>query len=181
MDLNFDIKGLEQATKKMEELPVKLQRSGARKAARRGMNIVRDAARENAKRFDDPETAENISKNIVTQAMNRNALFKAGADRGDIGMRVGVLGGARATGKAAAKTARRRNRMGGSSLADLGEIAGAGKNNPGGDTWYWRFKEFGTANQKAEPFLRPALSENIGTVTDTVVAELQIEITKAVQ
>lgn len=41
-------------------------------------------------------------------------------------MRVGILGGARDMGK-------------------YGEFKGAGKDNPGGDTFYWRFREFGTS------------------------------------
>lgn len=179
--LSFDIKGLDQTIKKMENLPVKLQRSGARKAARRGMNIVRDAARENARKLDDPKTSENIAKNIVVQSMSIRAITRIGGERGDIGMRVGVLGGARATGSAAAKTERRRARRGNTSLESLGEIAGAGKNNPGGDTWYWRFLEFGTAKQKAQPFMRTALSKNVESVTDKVATELSNEITIAVQ
>ncbi len=58
-----------------------------RKAARRGMNKVRDDARINARSIDDPETAANISKNIKVAAgrvSNPNMIL----------MRVGVDGGA---------------------------------------------------------------------------------------
>lgn len=59
----------------------------ARKAARQAMNIVRDAARQNAKNIDDPESPEMIWKNISTQGGKTR-------DRNAIKMRVGVRGGA---------------------------------------------------------------------------------------
>ena len=40
----------------------------------------------------------------------------------------------------------------------------SGKANSGGFTWYWRFKELGTARQAAAPFMRPALRNNINQV-----------------
>ena len=58
-----------------------------RRAARQAMNIVRNAARENAKRIDNKATTEKIWKNISTQA------GKTRSSR-DIKMRVGVRGGA---------------------------------------------------------------------------------------
>ncbi|MEG2445385.1 MAG: HK97 gp10 family phage protein [Acinetobacter sp.] len=58
-----------------------------RKAARQSMNIVRDAAKENAKRIDDPVTREKIFKNISTSAGKTR-------DKNTIKMRVGVRGGA---------------------------------------------------------------------------------------
>lgn len=45
----------------------------------------------------------------------------------------------------------------------------AGTGNSGGDTWYWRFKEFGTSNHAASPFMRPAFSNN----KDAVEAEFK--------
>lgn len=65
-----------------------------RKAARRAMNIPRNAARENAKMIDDPETAANIAKNIkVASGRVRN--------KDQILMRVGVDGGAAFNGRPA--------------------------------------------------------------------------------
>ena len=58
----------------------------------------------------------------------------------------------------------------------------ADKKNPGGDTWYWRFEEFGTATNNAHPFLRPALNNNIDAVraefTRSYSEELDKEIAK---
>lgn len=41
--------------------------------------------------------------------------------------------------------------------ASIGVMAGDGK---GGDTYYWRFLEFGTKKMAAKPFLEPALKQS---------------------
>ncbi|EPM57676.1 phage-like protein [Pseudomonas syringae pv. actinidiae ICMP 19071] len=86
---SVDMRGLEGVVQKMKTLPGKLQRSGLRKAARRAMNIVRDAAKANAKALDDPKTAEKVWKNIATQES-----AKRSRQEGGVVMRVGVRGGA---------------------------------------------------------------------------------------
>lgn len=65
--VEFNITGLEGVLEKLRTLGPRLQKNGLRKAARRAMNIVRDAAREKARLVDDPETPEKIWKNIITQ------------------------------------------------------------------------------------------------------------------
>lgn len=69
---------------------------------------------------------------------------------GGVYMKVGILGGA--------------------------NIRSSSPNNPGGATWYWRFKELGTEDNPAEPFLLPALMNNVGSVESTLVTELNREI-----
>ena len=84
----FTIEGLDQLEAKFKSLknPKRLKNI-ARKASRQAMNIVRDAARNNAKAIDDPETAEKIWKNIsVAGGKTRNP--------NEVVMRVGVRGGA---------------------------------------------------------------------------------------
>lgn len=105
-----------------------------RKASRQAMNIVRDAARNNAKAIDDPETVEKIHKNITVQAGKVR-------DRNSIKMRVGIKGGAG------------QNQY---------SISTAGLS--GGDTRHWRFIEFGTSTIPAVPFMRPALANNVEAV-----------------
>lgn len=73
---------------------------------------------------------------------------------GDIMMRVGVLGGA--------KTKAENDQ------------------NPGLDTYYWRFKEFGTVNMPAAPFIRPAVQATQGAMLSTFTAELSKEIDKQI-
>lgn len=87
-NVKFEIQGLEQLQSKLERLnnPRKVK-SMVRKALRQAANIVRDAARSNAKLIDDPETREKIWKNISVQAgKTRNT--------SEVKMRIGVRGGA---------------------------------------------------------------------------------------
>ncbi|MCG2572407.1 HK97 gp10 family phage protein [Acinetobacter sp. ME22] len=143
------IQGLEQLQQKFRAIGKKSTiKRIARKSARQAMNIARDAARANAKALDDPITKEKIWKNIVTQTgKTRNS--------DEIVMRVGIRGGA-AQNKYTDKTA----------LAGL----------PGGITTYWRYIEFGTSEIAAQPFMRPALSKNVGQITDKFVQVFSAEI-----
>ncbi|MBB4865463.1 HK97 gp10 family phage protein [Pseudomonas nitritireducens] len=150
-----DLKGLDEIMKKLRELGPKLERNFLRRAARKAMNIVKDEARARVSPTDDPNTAENIARNIVVQESGRR-----GKAVGGVVMRVGVLGGA--------KNVHAGGLVGRASL----------KENPGGDTWYWRFMEFGTEHQAARPFMRPAFEQNIEKVTETVAAELNKAIDK---
>lgn len=105
-----------------------------RRSLRKGANVIRDAARNNAKRFDDPDTTDRIWKNITTQSGGSRLERKLGGPA----MRIGVMGGA-------------KSKKGGGTYQ-----VGGSKENPGGDTWYWRLLEFGTSKMRAQPFLRPA-------------------------
>jgi len=73
---------------------------------------------------------------------------KLGKREGGIAMRVGVRGGA------AAKKGEPRT------------------------PWYWRFLEFGTQKQSAQPFMRPAMENNLQTATDAVAQSLKPAIDK---
>ncbi|MBO1529650.1 HK97 gp10 family phage protein [Psychrobacter sp. F1192] len=163
-----EITGLDEVQAKLRQLGNKRKaKNAANRASRKAMNIVKKAARENAKRIDDKDSPEKIWKNIVV---------KAGKTKGydNVTMKVGVKGGAR---KYANTRANRRANRAGRSYQTQGS-----KKNPGGDTWYWRFKEFGSATNNADPFLRPALNNNINAVqaefTRAYSAELDKEIAK---
>ncbi len=92
--------------------------------------------------LDDGTTSEKIWKNIVTKpAKSRSKSY--------VVMRVGIKGGAK---YADTSVNRRLGRVG-----QENENAGS-KSNPGGDTWYWRFLEFGTSRTRAKPFLRTAFN-----------------------
>ncbi|MFU8927558.1 HK97-gp10 family putative phage morphogenesis protein [Acinetobacter puyangensis] len=136
------ITGLDEVSKKLKTLGNdKVAKRIARKSAREGMKLVQAAAKQNAESVDDLDTKEKIANNIVIRSGRIN-------DKGAIRMRVGVLGGAK------------------SYAAASGEVQGAGKNNPGGDTFYWRFVEFGTKHSAAKPFMRIALFNNIDSTTN---------------
>ncbi|HGW4127803.1 TPA: HK97-gp10 family putative phage morphogenesis protein [Acinetobacter baumannii] len=87
-DVDVKIEGLDEVLRKMKLLgDPRRTRNAATRAARKAMNVVRDAARQNAKAIDDPETSEKIWKNIkVSKGKTR--------DKGLVIMRVGVEGGA---------------------------------------------------------------------------------------
>lgn len=88
MSVEFKLEGLESVQEKFKRLGnARLIKNAARRSARKAMAIVRDAARNNAKGIDDPETAEKIWKNIAIAAgKTRNP--------NEVVMRVGVRGGA---------------------------------------------------------------------------------------
>lgn len=79
--------GDQQIPEKLRQLASpKIVKRITRKASRRAMNLVRNAARENAKQIDDPETRSNIPKNIKVAAgrvRNKDMIL----------MRVGLDGG----------------------------------------------------------------------------------------
>lgn len=150
MAVELNIEGMDQLKRKLDQLSnPKKAKQIARKAGRQAMNLVRDAARANAKAIDDPETREKIHKNIVTQGgKSRNS--------NEIVIRVGVKGGAG------------RNQH---------SVSTAGLS--GGDTRHFRYIEFGTSKIPATPFLRPSLSQNLDKVTTKFVQIFDAEITKA--
>lgn len=152
MDVSFQLTGVEQINRRLKALgDEKRVRKIATAASRKAMNVVRDAARRNARAIDDPASAEVIAKNIVTQNSAR-----AGRQEGGVVMRVGVMGGA-------------NTRSPPKGQAGL----------PGRDTRHWRYIEFGTQDTPAQPFMRRALEENTARVTQTVVAELSRLLDKA--
>ncbi len=143
-------------------------RKGGRFALRKAAQVIQRQAIENARRVDDPATAESIEKNIAVRWSGRR--FKR---TGDLMFRVGVLGGARQY--ANTKQNRRVGRVG-NTYATSGD-----KSNPGGDTWYWRFLEFGTARTRAQPFLRPAAQEAAGKAVDEFVTQYNKAIERALR
>lgn len=151
--VELNIQGLDEFTKKIAELKdVKKVRSRARSAARKAMKIVELSAKMGAAYIDDPETREDIQKNIVI----RNGKTR---DFGTVVMRVGIQGGAAMNAK-----------------SDIFKLAGL----PGGNTVHWRFIEFGTSKIPATPFMRPALEQNIQRVTDEFSKTFQKSIETAI-
>lgn len=149
--VEVEITGLDDVVSKLQRLAnPRRTKSLALKASRQAMNIVRDAARQNAKAIDDPETVEKIWKNITTRAgrsRNPNLVI----------MRVGVQGGAAMN-----------------AHSDRNKLAGLS----GGNTTYWRYLEFGTSEMPATPFMRPALATNIQQVTNKFAEVFDAELDK---
>lgn len=146
--------GMNEVLKKFETLQRKAQRRYAQRAGRAAMAIVRDAARENAKAIDDPETRANISKNITL----RTGKIR---DKNIINIRVGIQGGASfGDGKTTVLTNKQLKGFVG-PMPENSKTIGL----PGGDSRHWRFIEFGTKEIAPVPFMRPALYNNIEPVT----------------
>lgn len=74
---------------------------------------------------------------------------------GDLAFRVGVLKGA--------------------VLKEGGDPAS------GAPTPHWRLLEFGTEKMPAQPFMRPALEQNIGAATDTFAKEFEKALDRAIK
>jgi HK97 gp10 family phage protein len=125
--LDFDMSGLPELLGKLGALEYDIKRKGGRFALRRAAQVLRDQARANADRVDDPSTPESISRNIAIRWSGRT--FKK---TGNMMFRVGVMGGAGGS-------------KGGSDQSNL----------PGGDTRHFRHLEFGTEDTRAQPIFRP--------------------------
>lgn len=124
--VNYEFNGLPELLGKLEALDFDMKRKGGRFALRRAAQVLRNQARENAERVDDPQSPEKISENIVERWSGRT--FKK---TGNMMFRVGVMGTAGGNRKS-------------SDLSGL----------PGGDTRHWRFLEFGTEDTAAQPIFR---------------------------
>lgn len=144
--VDFKVDGFDELRNKFEQVKGISKGNEARNALRRAANILRDQARANVKKYDDAKTPEDIAKNIVATFASRTS-----KRTGNIAFRVGVMGGAK--NYAETRENVRKGRVG-AEYKTLGD-----KSNPGGDTWYWRFLEFGTKKAGAKPFMRPIVGQ----------------------
>jgi HK97 gp10 family phage protein len=153
--VSVDVSGLDEVINKMRNLSYDVRYAGGRFALLKAAQVVRDAAIVGALRIDDPASRENISKNIVAKWNGR--LFKRS---GDLGFRVGVLGGA-----------------GGNLKREAFE------GNPGGDTRHWRQIEFGVPSRgiPARPFMLPAIQQNIDKATNTFITQYGKALDRAIR
>lgn len=150
MDISVNVTGLAEIERKLKLLPERVGRNAMRRALRKGANVIRDAARANARRIDDPETREAIYKNIAVAGGGRRREREAGG----VMMRVGVRGGARPL----------KN--------------GTDTGLPGGNTTHWRFVELGTSQARAQPFLTPAGVEKAQAAYDAIAADAIKQVDK---
>lgn len=166
--VEVNLTGLDSVLGKMDAVSQVTRGKAGRTALRKAASIIRDRARNNAARVDDLLTKEAIYKNIVVTFSS-----KAFRRTGDPTFRVGVMGGARQYGNTKANV---RKGRAGKSFNTAGD-----KGNPGGDTWYWRFLEFGTEHMVAKPILRPAMNGVDTDVINIFAAELEKAIDRAIR
>lgn len=139
----------------LDELNRKLQQLAN---PRKAKSIARKAARQamNIARDAARTNAKAIDDPETREKIHKNIVTQGGKSRNsnEIVMRVGVKGGA----------------------------SFSNPNPPslsGGDTRHWRWVEFGSSNNPAVPFMRPALSTNLDQITSKFVQVFDDEINKA--
>lgn len=163
--------GVEELSKKLEGLKYDMARKGGRFALRKAAQVIRDQARNNAQRVNDPETAATISRNITERWASRFA-----KSSGDLMFRVGIQGGVfgklqgditGAYGDKFTKATRKRGAING----DL----------PGGDTRHWGYLEFGTEKMAARPFMVPAMEQAAQAATDKFIATYTLALDRALK
>lgn len=150
--VSVNIQGVDELVAKLDSVSYDMKRKGGRAALRKAAKVISDAVKRGAEAINRSETSNSIPANIKIQWGNRT--FKR---TGDLLFRIGVDGGAAY--KAGNKNASR----------------------PGGDTFYWRFIEFGTQKMAARPFMRPAMEENQSKALDTFVSEYKKYIDRAIK
>ncbi|MGI2148013.1 HK97-gp10 family putative phage morphogenesis protein [Shewanella baltica] len=147
---DFSLIGLKEVKAKMNKVSQTVLDTGTRTALRKAAGIVKKAAQENSLNVDDPKTGRRIRDNVTLQFASR--LFKS---EGVIMYRVGI-----ATNRGRIPTPN----------ADEGAR---------GNTPHWHLVEFGTELAQAQPFMRPALANNINQVIGRFTVEFDKELDKA--
>lgn len=161
--VDFKLEGIEELLGKLESITHDLKFKGGRYALRKAANVIAASARDNAQKLNDNMTPEEIAKNIAVRWSGNK--FKRS---GDLMFRVGVLGGAK-------NYANTRDNVR-SGRAGQNYTTGGSKANPGGDTWYWRFLEFGTSRVAPKPLMRDAANRN----AEAAVSEFMSQYSKAI-
>jgi HK97 gp10 family phage protein len=90
--MKFDDAEVKRILDKLGALAADVQKKHAERSARLAMKPVVNSARQKWKQADDPATPSNIPKNITMRKMGKKKLRQVG---GDVGMSVGVRGGAK--------------------------------------------------------------------------------------
>ena len=167
--VEWKVEGLEQVIDRLYTLPAKLQKKGVRNAVKRGALILKKAVVANfiSLQIDDPDTPENIGRNISIQFASRMSQREGGAV-----YRVGVRGGAKKY--VDDKGNRRKGRVGKSYKV-------GGSKDPGGDTFYWRFIELGTSKIAAREFMQGAMAQKAEAITTEVAIGMNEEIDKVIK
>src|SRR5690625_770925 len=151
MEINVDVQGLSVVERKLRLLPDRLGNNAMRRALRKGANVIRNEARNNAKRIDDPVTREPIWKNIAVYGGGRRREDRVGG----VILPAGVRGWERFNPKSASA--------------------------PGGNTsGYWRLIEFGTSKMRAQPFMQPAAANKAQAAADAITKDMRVQVDREI-
>jgi len=151
--VDFQLNGLPELLGKLDALDYDIQRKGGRFALRKAAQVLRNQARANADRVDDPASPANIAKNIVERWSGRT--FKK---TGNLMFRIGVMGGA-------------GGNKSGSEQSGL----------PGGDTRHFRYLEFGTEKTPAQPIFRPVPAQAGQQAVDEFISQYSKKIDRVLK
>lgn len=105
-----------------------------------------------------------LPERVAKKALGSAVLAGGGVVRKDARRRAPV-----ATGNLRKQIRTRRSKL--STVYNVTYFVGVG-----GKAFYWRFIEFGTKDQPAHPFLRPAFEENKKAAIEAIKAKLSIAI-----
>ena len=154
----FEIEGLNEALKKMNEMTKNVAKKHVKKALRAAAKPVLQSAKDNAKKIDDPKTSADISKNLVIRAGKTS-------DKNSAKVRIGAKGGGefwRSNENVQRKGKPRESNQHYTPVEN--------------DTKHFWLVEFGTSKTKAQPFMRPALESNIQNSTDAFAEKLKADL-----
>ena len=151
--VEFQLNGLPELLGKLDALDYDMKRKSGRFALRKAAQVLRNQARANADRVDDPASPANIAKNIVERWSGRT--FKK---TGNLMFRIGVMGGA-------------GGNKSGSEQSGL----------PGGDTRHFRYLEFGTAKTPAQPIFRPVPGQAGQQALDEFISQYSKKIDRVLK
>lgn len=137
--------GWDKLTARLDALPQKVRRRIGNKALGKAAAVVKKAAKANAMKNDDPMTGRRIADNIAQRV--RSAYARR---TGNLMVSVGVL-------------------------TETGRIP-PGNPDTGrrGNTPHWHLVELGTSVAAPEPYLQPALSQNV----EAAITAFQTEFSK---
>lgn len=150
--VEFSLTGVDELVATLREVTYETKRKGGRTALRKAAQLIRDKAKQGAAQLDDAKTGRQIAANIAERWNGR-----LNKQTGDLGFRVGVLHG--------------------SIIRERGN-PDQGTNGP---TPHWRLLEFGTEKMRAQPFMRPALENNVGEAINVFATEYEKALARAIR
>lgn len=141
----------------MKELKEKLKKVSDDMINKGGRSALRSAA--NVIRKEAQTNAAKIDDPTTPERIADNVVVrwdrKNFRKTGNPSFKVGIMGGAKSGGKQ--------------------------KQGKGGDTFYWRFLEFGTAKMAAKPFMRPAMDAKQQEAVDKFVEAYKKQLDKVLK
>lgn len=160
MGMKFELNGVDELVKKLKKLQKEAVEKIAPKALKQAADVVAGEAKRRASLLDNPESPENIAKNIVVRKAGKRQ-----TPPNAIKYRIGVSGGGKES-------------DGEEKVTRSGKVK---KGPAGGDTWYWRFIEFGTIKVSARPFMRPSMAAKEQEAAARFISSFKAELDKTVK